>query len=122
MGDELFAGYLREINKAYGRGDATEHTHRPALKGLIEGLDAKITATNEPKRIECGAPDFAVSRRVRRREETIGHIEAKDMGTNLTQAARGEQIKERYLPALGILFLIRSSWLMPKRKKRSKPS
>jgi hypothetical protein len=30
--------YLAEINKAYGRGDATEHTHRPALKKVVEGI------------------------------------------------------------------------------------
>jgi hypothetical protein len=34
------------------------HTHRPALKSLIESLALNITATNEPKRIKCGAPDF----------------------------------------------------------------
>ena len=34
-----FEGYLKEINKAWQRGDATEHTHRPALKVLTEGLE-----------------------------------------------------------------------------------
>jgi len=62
-------GYLRAINQAYGRGDATEHTHRPTLKALIEALDGKVTATNEPKRIACGAPDIVVSRRVRKLEQ-----------------------------------------------------
>lgn len=63
MAQDVFGDYINEINKAYGRGDATEHTHRPALKKLIESLDNKITATNEPKRQKCGAPDFIVSRR-----------------------------------------------------------
>ncbi|MBN2456413.1 MAG: hypothetical protein JXB29_07770 [Sedimentisphaerales bacterium] len=46
MASEVFGKYLSEINKAYLRGDATEHTHRPALKALIETLARKITATN----------------------------------------------------------------------------
>jgi len=29
MADEAFEKYLAEINKAYFRGDATEHTQRP---------------------------------------------------------------------------------------------
>ena len=50
--------YLRKLERALKRGDATEHTHRPALKELLEALDDKIVATNEPKRSECGAPDY----------------------------------------------------------------
>lgn len=43
---DAFENYIAEINKAYERGDATEHTHRPALKTLIEALGKKITAIN----------------------------------------------------------------------------
>lgn len=96
----VFSDYIKEINNAYGRGDATEHTHRPALKSLIESLDKKITATNEPKRQECGAPDFIVSRRVRSLDRAIGYIEAKDIDKSLAQEAKKEQIKKRYLPSL----------------------
>ena len=35
MARDAFEEYISEINKAYTRGDATEHTHRPALKTLI---------------------------------------------------------------------------------------
>ena len=49
--------YLREIEQSLKAGNATEHTHRPALKKLIETLRRNVTATNEPRRIECGAPD-----------------------------------------------------------------
>jgi len=38
MRNGAFDIYISEINKAYLRGDATEHTHRPALKALIEAL------------------------------------------------------------------------------------
>ncbi len=54
--------YLHKLERALKRGDATEHTHRPALKELIEALDDKLIATNEPKRSDCGAPDYVVSR------------------------------------------------------------
>lgn len=96
-----FENYLKEINQAYQRGDATEHTHRPALKTMIEAAGKAITATNEPKRIQCGAPDYIVSRRNKGGlEQTIGYIEAKDIGANLNQIAKSEQVKKRYLPSL----------------------
>ncbi len=105
MAEDAFDNYLKEINKAYMRGDATEHTHRPALKALIEVIGDKITATNEPRRIACGAPDFVVSRRTNGLDQNIGYIEAKDIGTNLAQAAKTEQIKKRYLPSLNNFIL-----------------
>ena len=100
MAEDAFDKYLAEINKAYLRGDATEHTHRPALKGLIESLGSKITATNEPRRTKCGAPDLKISRRLKGIDATVGYVETKDIGTNLTQEAKSEQIKKRYLPGL----------------------
>ena len=100
MAADFFAEYIKDINKAFGRGDATEHTHRPALKKLIESFDSKVTATNEPKRQKCGAPDFIVSRKLRKIDKTVGYIEAKDIDKSLSQEARKEQIKKRYLPSL----------------------
>lgn len=101
-----FENYLKEINKAYQRGDATEHTHRPVLKTLIEVSGKGVTATNEPKRIQCGAPDYIVSRRSKGGlEQTIGYIEAKDIGKNLSQVAKEEQVKKRYLPSLNNFIL-----------------
>lgn len=47
--------YIRTIEQELIAGNATEHTHRPALKALIESPVAGVTATNEPSRIECGA-------------------------------------------------------------------
>jgi Type ISP C-terminal specificity domain/N-6 DNA Methylase len=92
--------YLNAIKKSLARGDSTEHTHRPALKSFLESLSKGITATNEPKRIACGAPDFSISRKA----VPLGHIETKDVGTNLDEIERGrgphgEQYK-RYIDAL----------------------
>ncbi|CCQ89600.1 DNA methyltransferase/helicase [Nitrospina gracilis 3/211] len=92
--------YLKEIEKAHQTGNATEHTYRPALKDWIETFQKGITATNEPKRIECGAPDFSVSNG----PNTIGYIEAKDIGVSLEKEAKSDQMK-RYLGGLENLIL-----------------
>ena len=82
---------------------ATEHTHRPALKVLIEQL-AEVTATNEPKRVECGAPDYTVWREAGHGPITLGYVEAKDVGTSLGSVETGEQLS-RYRLALPNLIL-----------------
>ena len=97
---EIFSDYIKNLSKALSTGDATEHTHRPALKTLIEGLVTGITATNEPKHIKCGAPDFIVRKGV----TTIGYIEAKDIGKNLDEFEKDEQLK-RYRESLTNLVL-----------------
>ena len=81
-------------------GDATEHTHRSALEALVESLVAGIAATNEPKHIECGAPDFIL----RKGSVTVGYIEAKDVGESLDKAEKSEQLK-RYRDSLTNLIL-----------------
>jgi hypothetical protein len=43
--------YWHQIEKALQTGDATEHTHRPALAQLIQRLQPDALAINEPKRI-----------------------------------------------------------------------
>lgn len=80
-----FAEYLAAIRKEHAAGDAAEHTHRPALKALLESADKDITATNEPKRIVCGSPDFQVVRK----GVPLGHVETKDIGANLDEMERG---------------------------------
>jgi len=82
----VFAEYVREIRKNLERGDSTEHTHRPALKILLEACGKDIVATNEPRRIVCGAPDFNITRK----GVPLGHVEAKDVGENLDEMERGK--------------------------------
>jgi predicted helicase len=92
--------YIKEIQAALKQGNATEHTHRPALKRLVEGLRPKITATNEPQRIACGAPDFIVTEK----SVPLGYIEAKDVGLDLDRAEESQQLK-RYRNSLRNLIL-----------------
>lgn len=92
--------YLKQVGTAVQAGNATEHTHRPALKALIESLASGIVATNEPKRVACGAPDFIVTRG----QTPLGYVEAKDVDVPLSKTERTPQLK-RYLESLGNLVL-----------------
>jgi hypothetical protein len=96
----LLRDYLVAVGDNLARGNATEHTHRPALKAFIEGLGADIVATNEPRRVECGAPDFVITRR----DLPVGYVEAKDVGRSLDEIERDEQLK-RYRDGLSNLIL-----------------
>lgn len=97
---DSLATYLKEIERQLATGRATEHTHRAALQNLVESLDKGITATNEPTRIACGAPDFIVTKGA----AIVGYIEAKDIGANLDEVERSDQLK-RYLDGLPNLIL-----------------
>jgi len=81
-------GYLRDVGRTHAAGKATEHSYRPALKALVESLGSGIRATNEPRRVACGAPDLIVERR----REPIGFIECKDIGVSLDEAEQSDQL------------------------------
>lgn len=87
--------YLKEISKEYKTGIAKEHAYRPHLKNLVESFDSRLIAVNDPKRVDCGAVDFAV----RRDGLPIGYIETKDIWVSLDESENSEQI-QRYLKAL----------------------
>jgi predicted helicase len=92
--------YLQDITRHLQAGNATEHTHRPALQTLLQSLLPDYHITNEPRRIACGAPDFEIAKG----EEPIGHIEAKDVGADLNKVQKSEQLA-RYLASLNNLLL-----------------
>ena len=92
--------YLRELSTLHKAGNATEHSFRPALKTMAESLHKDIVATNEPKRIACGAPDFIVQRG----DEPLGYIECKDLNMSLDEAEQSEQIT-RYRDGIDNLIL-----------------
>lgn len=93
--------YLQNIEQSYKVGNATEHTHRPALESLLEALGGDdVDAINEPRQIACGAPDFIVVRGT----VPLGYVEAKDIGKNLSEVERSEQLG-RYRESLANLVL-----------------
>ncbi len=111
---KAFRDYISALQENCDQGNATEHTHRPALKTLLEAALPGIIATNEPARIKCGAPDFALSL-AGPNPLIVGYVEAKDIGTSLEMIERdsnranpstdnGNQLK-RYREALPNLVL-----------------
>ena len=94
------ADYITDLDRQYQTGTATEHTHRPALQKLLENLMPELIVTNEPKRIECGAPDYIITNN----DIPVGYVEAKDIGTDLNSKAHKEQFN-RYLESLDNLII-----------------
>jgi hypothetical protein len=92
--------YLNIIEADLKRGIATEHTHRSSMEALLESYQDSIKASNDPKHIDCGAPDFIVERR----KVPLGYVETKDVGVDLDKIEKTDQMK-RYLPALNNLIL-----------------
>jgi predicted helicase len=96
--------YIESVNAKYKLGNATEHTFRGLLEQLLESIVPEIRATNEPKRIKCGAPDYILTKK----EIEVGYIEAKDIGdkdlAGIKKTGNKEQF-DRYKSALpNILF------------------
>jgi len=104
MSETALRAYLNSIEKYYKAGIATEHTYRGTLQELLEsigtGTATGITATNEPKRVKCGAPDYVIEHDTL----TIGYVEAKDVGSVLDKIEKDEQLG-RYRRALDNLIL-----------------
>jgi predicted helicase len=92
--------YIQSLNNQFKLGIATEHTFRGYLQQLIESLVPEITATNEPKRVKCGAPDYVITKK----EIPVGYIEAKDIGANLNDKNYKEQF-DRYKNSLNNLII-----------------
>ncbi|EOZ7525233.1 type ISP restriction/modification enzyme [Enterobacter quasiroggenkampii] len=89
--------FIGKIEALHKTGRATEHSYRPAFIDLIDGLENDITALNEPKRIECGAPDFIIQRG----NIVVGHLEAKDIDVDIRNLkGSNKKQQERYLDAL----------------------
>lgn len=69
--------YICEVARLAKSGITTEHTFRGALALLLDQLAPNLKAFNEPKRTECGAPDYIVQ------DKTglgVFYVEAKDLG------------------------------------------
>jgi len=84
--------YIDNINKRYKLGNATEHTFRGDLQTLIESLVPTVSATNEPKRQSCGAPDYILTKK----DIPVGFIEAKDIGDKDLDGLKKTGNKEQF--------------------------
>ncbi len=93
-----FDVYLKSIQKNLQKG--SERSHYPALKNLLDDPAQEIDAVIEEKGNKAGIPDFTVTRR----EMLVGYVEAKDVGLDLDQIEKTDQLK-RYLEAFPNLVL-----------------
>lgn len=69
--------YISELNKQFRTGIAREHSYRPALQQMMSSILEDVVVTNEPARIDCGAPDYIISRKSD--NIPVAFVEAKDI-------------------------------------------
>ncbi|MEW6030510.1 MAG: type ISP restriction/modification enzyme [Chloroflexota bacterium] len=111
-----FETYLSKVESDLRGGKATEHTYRSSLELLMESFERGIEASNDPKHIECGAPDFIVEKR----KVPLGYVETKDLGADLNKIEKSDQLK-RYFKALHNIILtdyLEFRWYVNGEKKR----
>jgi predicted helicase len=89
------AHYIAKIDTLYKTGNAREHSYRGDLQNLIMAILPEVLVTNEPARVDCGAPDYVLTRK----DVPIGYIEAKDIGVDLGSKTLKEQF-DRYKAGL----------------------
>ena len=92
--------YLDKVAQRYKAGISTEHSYRGDLQNLLESLLPNVLVTNEPARIQCGAPDYILTKAT----IPIGYIEAKDIGKALDSKDYKEQF-DRYRNSLDNLII-----------------
>lgn len=106
MNNVFLKTYIEELNKQFQTGVAREHSYRPALKDLLQSFLPKMVVTNEPAHIECGAPDYIITRA--KDHLPVFFVEAKDVNDNDLDGRNKNGHKEqfdRYKQALDhILF------------------
>ncbi len=85
--------YLKKVGDRYKTGIATEHSYRGDLEWLISTLAPDVVVTNEPSGIECGKPDYIITKN----KIAIGYVEAKDIGdTDLKGKKANKEQFDRY--------------------------
>ena len=95
--NDAIAAYVAEISRIYGAGMATEYSYRSAIMKLVGALTPNLVATNEPKRIACGAPDIILTEK----DVPVGYIETKaPFDDDLEGRAANKEQFERYLASL----------------------
>lgn len=92
--------YVASLNERYTTGISREHSYRGDLQNLLESMLDNVLVTNEPARIDCGAPDYILTNK----GIPVGYMEAKDIGEPLTGKKHKEQF-DRYKESLPNLII-----------------
>ena len=85
--------YISTVNQKFRAGNATEHTYRGTLEQLMQTLLPKLRIVNEPKREQCGAPDYIASRKD---GIPVFYIEAKNIADNDLDGRNPHGHKEQF--------------------------
>ncbi|MBR5034148.1 MAG: DNA methyltransferase [Bacteroidales bacterium] len=85
-----FKEYIKTIDQLYHVGNTTEHSFRGALASYLQSLLPHFVVTNEPRRIECGAPDYVITQK----DIPVAFLEAKDINDGDLDGMR--QHKEQF--------------------------
>jgi len=93
--------YFKEVQQHYKTKDTTEHSFRTQLENFLKSIDPKCSPLHESKRDKIfGAPDFKIFFS----GVKIGYIETKDLGANLDEVLKTDQIK-KYSNSISNLIL-----------------
>lgn len=100
----MLRDYIKNIHRDYNNQSATEQSHYPTLKKLLEEYAKSsnkkdITVTSDPKRTKIGKPDFKINEG----QKVVGYIEAKSLNTNLDSVVSTEQLG-RYLTSPNVIL------------------
>lgn len=91
--------YISELNKQFRTGIAREHSYRPALQQMLSAILTDMVVINEPARIDCGAPDFIISRKSD--NIPVAFVEAKDIDDSDLDGRKQNKLQfNRYKGAL----------------------
>ena len=91
--NKIVAEYVAEVARLAKTGKTTEHSFRGALAALIDALAPGLKAVNEPKRTDCGAPDYIVQDGT---ELAVFYVEAKDLGDGDLDGKKRTGHKEQF--------------------------
>ncbi|MBR7193771.1 type ISP restriction/modification enzyme [Gordonia sp. SCSIO 19800] len=83
--------YTADVRSRYASGHAREHAYRGALQVLFESVP-DVLAINDPKQSDYGAPDFVLLK-ASNPDIILGYVEAKDIGKQLDQVEKSEQMR-----------------------------
>lgn len=70
-----FKEYIHAIDQLYHVGNTTEHSFRGSLASYLQSILNNFVVTNEPRRIDCGAPDYVITQK----NVPVAFLEAKDV-------------------------------------------
>lgn len=93
--------YFKEVQRQYKTKDTTEHSFRTQLENFLKDLDQKCSPLHESKHDKIfGAPDYKIFFN----GVKVGYIETKDLGANLDEILKTDQIK-KYSDSISNLIL-----------------